>query len=235
LITVGVAGELFLQSKIGTIETEMRITSDKLVVLVSKEAGSAKTSADKAADAASRADTSAHQANREAGAVSKQAAETEKSLDKTSGVLFLLQKLSEARHIPDISPLVAKLKEIKELKGKTVIVQSYAPDAWGHSLCESLYFSVRSAEMDATDECGRIPYPTNTPVQTGIEVSGPDRKLAESIGITISQVGRLGVMSGIPANHPLTIFVGVQNPFWIGDWAGQPSDTSRAKKQAKKN
>jgi hypothetical protein len=149
--------------------------------------------------------------------VAKRTAEIEKSLEKTSGILALLTSLSEARHIPDTKPLIQKLRELKELKGKPMIVESYAPDAWGYSLCESLYFSVHAAEMNASDRCGTIPFPTNTPVFTGLGVWGPDQSLAEKLGETISRSGRLGTASGLgPPGNTYTILIGVQNPFWIG-------------------
>jgi hypothetical protein len=73
LIAGGVAGELFCQSKIGTIETEMRLKSNTLVNIVSEEAGSAKDSADNAAKDAIRARGEADSAKQRADEIGKQA------------------------------------------------------------------------------------------------------------------------------------------------------------------
>lgn len=83
LIVGGVAGELFFQSKIGTIETGMRLTSDRLVNLVSAEAGNARLSAQVAANAASVANGSAKQAGGVAAKAYQQAAAFEKDIAST--------------------------------------------------------------------------------------------------------------------------------------------------------
>src|SRR5437016_5084535 len=59
LVTGGVAGEFMIRVKAGKIETDIRTTSDRLVEVVSTEAGNAKASADSAADAAERAKSAA--------------------------------------------------------------------------------------------------------------------------------------------------------------------------------
>jgi hypothetical protein len=71
---VGVAGELWTQSRIGGVDTDIRNNSDILVALVSKHAGDAQTSADNSADAANRASVSASQAQHHADALESELA-----------------------------------------------------------------------------------------------------------------------------------------------------------------
>lgn len=126
LIAGGVAGELFFQSKIGTIETEMRLTSDRIVVLVSTEAGDAKTSAKGAADAGHRANASARQANGEAESakerveeVVKEAAELRKQNLDLAQKLVSMEKAAFPRYLRQ-GEFATKLRSIK---GFPVIVE----------------------------------------------------------------------------------------------------------------
>jgi hypothetical protein len=68
-VAIGVAGELYIDAKIGTVETEIRSANDRRASLLSKEAGAAKTSAEDAASAASRANDEAGQAIAKSNAV----------------------------------------------------------------------------------------------------------------------------------------------------------------------
>ena len=65
LVAVGVAGELWADAKIETAETEIRKLNNDLSLLLSKEAGDAKASADGAASAAAKAEASATRATKE--------------------------------------------------------------------------------------------------------------------------------------------------------------------------
>ncbi len=98
LITTGVAGELFVHVKAGKIEADMRTASDQLVVLVSKQAGNAKISAQGAADASSRAQKSANEAGiaagkaqSVAGAVAVKAEELDRRLVATKAQLEVVR------------------------------------------------------------------------------------------------------------------------------------------------
>src|SRR5271165_1479772 len=75
LVIAGVAGELFVGYKASRVETNLRAANGKEIAELTKQAGNAKTSADKSADAADRATTSAQQANDQARIAQERAAE----------------------------------------------------------------------------------------------------------------------------------------------------------------
>jgi hypothetical protein len=163
-----------------------------------------------AASSAHEAGIAAGQAQQEADGVARQAEELMQKLRQAEMNLALTQSLVSARSVDNHNALIGQLKQFK---GQAVTVGSYAADGEGYYLCESIYFAVHSAEMNPTDECGKV-YPT-VPLATHIAIAGPDVQETLSLGGMISRTGRLGVSSGIKA-PTLSIFVGIKAPFVIG-------------------
>jgi hypothetical protein len=73
LVAVGVAGELYVESKIATAETCIRKGNDELTLLLSKKAGDAAESAKRAEDSAKVTGNQAERAKDEADIVTKRA------------------------------------------------------------------------------------------------------------------------------------------------------------------
>src|ERR1035437_1792009 len=73
LIVIGVWGELYVDVKVGKVESDIRAANDALLGLIIQEAGDAKTSAEGAALAAARANAEAGKAQQNVGKVAEQA------------------------------------------------------------------------------------------------------------------------------------------------------------------
>jgi hypothetical protein len=89
LVSVGVAGEFFIDVKAGALETQIRKANEDLVLLLEQKANDAEASAEGAASAAATAKRSADEAQNRVGSVARQAddllgkyADAEKSLYK---------------------------------------------------------------------------------------------------------------------------------------------------------
>lgn len=80
-VAIGVAGELYVDAQIGTVETEIRSANDRRASLLSKEAGDAKNSALEAASAAFRANDEAGQAIAKSGEAEEKADFVSKETD----------------------------------------------------------------------------------------------------------------------------------------------------------
>ena len=92
LVTIGVAGEMYLGAKIGVVETGIREANDKLFLLLSKEAAGAAESAKIANNAAGSAVAKSDKANTVAGealstskAATEAATEALDDIDKVAG------------------------------------------------------------------------------------------------------------------------------------------------------
>lgn len=188
LIVLGVAGELYVDVKAGKVETDIRAANDELLGLISQEAGTAKTSAEGAADAASRANNAAGEAERKVSAVAKRA-------ERIGAELGELEFLGSPRRIFQPDELSGELK--KHFKGRRIIVTSYIGDQEGGELCRQLAYIAQKGEMDAIDTCSKSGL--TSPLATSVVVSGPDRDETEEIGKILVTVGRLsfgGSISG---------------------------------------
>ena len=220
LVAIGVSGELYIEAKIGAVETEIRKTNDLRALLLSKEAGDAKTSADGAAAAASRANNAADEAQRTVSAVARRA-------ERIGAELGQSQWLISARRILKPDELSAELS--KHFKGRQIAVQSYIGDQEGHGLCTQLAYIAQKAEMNAVNMCG-LGALTSSPM-TSVVVSGPDPDETEEIGKDLVTVGRLsfgGTVSGVKGSM-LTIFVGYKPAFIIGPTTIRETSKRKAK------
>jgi len=230
LVAMGVAGELSVDVQAGKVETEIRKANELRVALLSKEAGDAKTSAEDAATAASRAKSVADAAVIAAGKAQEKVEAVAKRAEEVDNKVTLTQFLVSARFINDPKALTERLRQFK---GQSVILTSYIGDAEGWGLCTAILNIAHSAEMNATDECGRAS-PT-TPLVSPMNVSGPNDDIVLALAGTISRAGMFGVSSGPFGNAPkpstLVIFVGAKSPFMIGQ--AQPVSVP-TKKQIKK-
>lgn len=107
LVAVGVAGELYAESKIATVETCIRKGNDALFLLLSKEAG----------DAAAAAKT----AHNEADAVKEEADELTTNLGSASKQLSNLEEYAAWRTISD-EQAVKLVKRLAHVKGQSILV-----------------------------------------------------------------------------------------------------------------
>lgn len=110
LVTAGVAGELNVESKIATVETCIRKGNNQLSLLLSEEAGDAKTSAQKAADAAQLAEDRSGKAVESASTALSLAKGARKEADSFKGdIATAKQQAGEAK-----SQIEGAFKEAKE-------------------------------------------------------------------------------------------------------------------------
>lgn len=133
--------------------------SGMLIGSLSDKAGAADTNAQSALQKSSIAENKASDAGAAAGeaqhkadAVTKQADELMQKLNEADQSLVMTQFLISARQLQNIDSLIGQLKQFK---GQSVTVRSYIVDAEGYFLCKAIYFTVHSAEMNTTDECGK--------------------------------------------------------------------------------
>jgi hypothetical protein len=128
-----------------------------------------------------------------------------------------LQALASARHIP-ASLRPALIEAFRKFSGRTIEFMSYSTDAEGYGLCESIRTAAHAAGMADVDKCGLF-FP-NGPAITGVGVLAPgsDRDTADSIAKAILYAGKFGVSSNVdPRGATIVVFVGIKNPFWMGD------------------
>jgi len=211
--------------------------SGMLIGSLSDKAAAADTKAQSALEKSSLAEsrardagTAAGEAQQKADTVAKQAEELMRKLHEAEANLSITQFLVSARYVQNPDSLT---EQLKQFKGLAVILRSYAGDAEGWGLCTTLLSITRSAEMNATDECGK--WSPTVPTVTQISVWGPDDKVMESLSNAISQAGRLGVSSGpygkVSKPPTLMIFVGVKSPFAIGQTQPVKAPTRKQNKK----
>jgi len=225
LVAIGVAGEFRFEAKIESTETSIRKANDDLFLLLSKEAGDAKTSAANAEASAKAADVAAGNAQDKVEKVAKRAEEIDAQL-------ALTQLLTSARHVDNIKTLT---DQMGKFKGRTVVLASYNADSEEYGLCFVLKSIVHDAGMNPIDQCGT--WLSNGAPATGISVRGPNDDDVMSMAGMISRTGRLMVQSGPLGNAPkpstLVILVGPKPPFEIGQSRGVK--VSKTKARSKKS
>ncbi|MGH3055129.1 MAG: hypothetical protein ACRDL7_09155 [Gaiellaceae bacterium] len=134
-----------------------------------------------------------------------------REIANTEGRLRQLQVFALARHISKPDALVEALKPFKD---RRVLLRSYVGDAEGWLFCVSLLEAVRTAQMNATDQCAKWPFDAGKPI-TGLDISGPDADLIADAIVVKGRTTHGAVAEPGPA--PLLVFVGVKNPFWFDE------------------
>jgi hypothetical protein len=208
---------------IGKLRDEAE-AADKLAQSAVQNSNTALAQSRKAITNADAAGAASDKAQQKTDVVARKADELAAKLVRTEDDLGQLQYMVSARHISDINALIDGLKPFKAMP---VVLRSYAFDADGTGLCKTLLYAAQKAEMTPVDDCEK--WPVTSPGMTGIQLVGPDWDVLEKIAQAIAWSGRVwgGVSSGKSApGTPLTIFVGLKNPFWIG---GQVPPTPKPK------
>jgi len=217
LVVAGVAGELFVQAKVATNETDLRNANGRLVLLLEQEAGDAKHSATGASEAAKQAKGAAAGAEGKAEVVGKKADKAEKTVEavgKKASVIEVelgtAQDLLSDRQMRDADGLK---KQLSKFGGRTTVFRSYANDGDGYFLCEDLLSIATEPQVGiiGTDQCGMLP--AKPPFVTGISVSAPDDDTMLSLSNIMARVAPFGVSTTTGFGngpHPsvIVIFIG---------------------------
>jgi len=206
LVLAGVFGEAGASMKLASINSqlrsktlELRGKSDQLLSLVTQEAGSAASSAERA--------------NAAADAVDKKVQGVSERADRINALLGMMEFQLSARVIRDPDGLT---KEFGQFKGHSVILRSYIGDVEGWNLCTQLWYIAHNAGMLPTlDECGKAGLTPQLIIP--LTVFGPDLNESVKIGGLIAKYGA-GAASGYPAPS-LIIFVGSKGPVVLGPTA----------------
>jgi hypothetical protein len=193
LITVGVAGELFVQFRAQRIETDLRTTSHKVEGLLNQEAEAARGEASSAKMTALQFQQAIAEANERAASATA-TAESE--------------KLERVRLEAAVSPRTLGIDEQKEIaealrefSGRTVTVSSYGMDGEGTALATEIIATLRSAGIGVDD------YRASTIISggflTGVHVRGPaaDTGFVTALGKELSSAGKLTVWVNGPTLH----------------------------------
>ena len=227
LVILGVAGEGFFEAKQSTAETAVRQYDEKLLADTILKAGTAKDSADLAANAAVRAKDAADSASQKAVHAQSMASNVEKTAESIDNSLGFAQYMLADRELLNAEKLKVDLAPI--LKGKTVIFRSYVNDGDAYFLCFTLTQMAASIGAQPVDECGffRVepPYP-----MLGINVFGPDTN--ESLALikvlgSATMFGATGPVNGVPSQARV-IFIGRKPAAKVG--SSIPKRTMIAKK-----
>jgi hypothetical protein len=179
LVAVGVAGELFVDSKVGGIETQIRSANDHRVLLLQREAGDAEASASGAAASAQTAREHSDAANISASAASSAALKARReaeaiereSIDDLNMINESVQESALPREIklsmtPD-TPRFALFKSLREFAGTHAFIQREATDESGDEdlLAQGIKQLLVDAGWDARIE---PPAPKTTLVPPGV-------------------------------------------------------------------
>jgi hypothetical protein len=185
LITVGVAGELFVQSLASRKETALRKANDEVFAGLNGEAAQARIDAGNAIVRASKAD--------------ERASENEKEAAR-------LQKLAEAERLERIkleaavAPRSLSLEQQRliasacgRFRGRSVLVSSYGMDGEGAALAGQIISVLRTSGITVAD--ARASIIVTGGFEMGVHVRGTDveRDLVSSLGNALSSTGKLKV------------------------------------------
>jgi hypothetical protein len=143
---------------------------------------------------------------------------SDREIAKARSSVGLTQQLLSARSIENPDALI---KELKQFKGLPIVLRSYAGDAEGFGLCATLSGIMKSAEINLTNECGKVPITEIT--MTGITIAGPDQKIVLLLDTAIIRQDLLSWPDVQPTSAtaaqvktaPFTVFVGVKAPITI--------------------
>ena len=211
LITVGVAGEFVSAFEASSVETKLRENNHEIEASLTKEAGDAKTSADRAADAARRANDESDRATdsasnalnlatsarreadsfgRKISSAKKQASEAESHLSEAEKRARLLtaelDRLTTPRSLPHSSSLISSLKPFK---GTEYMFSSVCGDTECFNLLKDIDSVLERAGWK------RIKTPNVFP---GFNLFGT--KEGDTVGISIEP----GIKVSIQSKHPLS-------------------------------
>jgi hypothetical protein len=183
VVVAGIFGEAGATGKVSSINSELRsktsllrAKSDQLLALVTQEAGSAASSAERANAAAGKAQNTVD-------GVGKKAKVIEWEVDQA-------QYFLSAREIRDPDGLK---KKFAQFKGKTIFFRSYVNDGDGYFICKELLWSAASAGIIPNDQCGLYPVEPPYP-NTGINVFAPT--LDEMLALNTTLAGATMYGSG---------------------------------------
>ena len=185
LVVVGISGELYIDWESGDLQTQLRSANGSLVLLLEKEAGAAKDSADAAATSADRANAAAKDAQGKAesagakavvastaaGAANRHADEVAEKLTAANAEIARLQnqrvELDKSLYPRVLWVPQEQFKNLRTFAGTKVIMR-YLPDAEAERAASSLIGALTQAGWEMTQA---IPDPTaNTPVFDGVVV-----------------------------------------------------------------
>lgn len=173
LVAIGVAGELYAESKIETVETRIRKANDELFSLLSKEAGDAMSSARDAQESAEHTKAIADELVREVTALSPR-------------ILTLDQQRKIAA-------------TLKTFSGHpSVTVESYGMDGEGTALATQL-ISVLHAAIGVPIGDRRAGFIVSGGFEWGISIRGPESELPFMTALQKS-LTEIGKLSGVTIN-----------------------------------
>jgi hypothetical protein len=190
LITVGVAGELFVQSLASRKETGLRKANDAVFAGLNAEAAKARKDASNASERASQADERASENEKEAARLQKMA-EAER-LER-----IRLEAIVAPRSLSlDQQRLIAAA--CRRFSGHRVLLSSYGLDGEGAALGAQIISVLRSAGVTVLD--GRATSIVTGGFELGVHVRGPDieRDFVSGLGNALSSIGKLQVSINDP-------------------------------------
>lgn len=206
LIAGGIVGEGWIGIRITTVNgslrsknAELRSASDELLALVTRQAGDAGTSAQKAEDAAAHAQASLTTVQNGVSHVAKEADS--------------IESIISARRVQDVDDLTSDLRN--GFKQERVIFKSYIGDEEAFWLCVQLVSIAEKAEMDAQGECA-TEVVKGIPV-TNLLITAPSIDEAFRFSMPFKRPGRVpGYGVGLREGPILTVLIGARPsiPMW---------------------
>jgi hypothetical protein len=190
LITLGVAGELFVQHLASGKETALRKANDQLFAQLNSEAAQARKDAGDAIESAAKADERASANEKESARLSKIAeAERLERIRLEAAVAPRGLTLDQQKRIAD---------EVQKFRRHAVLVSSYGLDGEASELAAQVISSLRSVGITVAD--ARASIVVNGGFETGVHVRGPDveRAFVIALGNALSVVGKLRVATNDP-------------------------------------
>jgi hypothetical protein len=185
----------------------LRAKSDQLLALVTQEAGSAASSAE-------RANTALGIAQRRVEAV-------EKASD-------LVQYVLSARHVEDEKGIENDLR--RDFKGSHIVFTSYW-DEESMWLCGQLAKIAGNAEVGPVNKCGDEPLIPGRPQLEDLYLEGPDHdqlmRLSRILKASPKRVP--GIFVGLREQPTLKVLVGLQRKIWLKHKLKQTAPHSKTK------
>ena len=195
LVTVGVAGELFIQAKSSKIETAIRDVNHNIEASLNKQAGDAKREASDANERAAQADERAAGANRIAEAERLERVKLER--------MMLPRTLSEARQR-------SMSDACRPFSGHSITVFSFSGDAESARLALQIVAALENAKIRVQRRVGVMILVNGAPF-TGIAVSAIDPGLAKAISDSLIAADISAMVNPArPDEKEMTMTVGVK-------------------------
>jgi hypothetical protein len=190
LITVGVAGELFVQRVASRQETALRKANDELFSGLNTEAARARKDAGDSIERSSKADERASLNEKEAARLGKEAE---------------AERLERVKLEAAVAPRSLSLEQQKSIAAAMqkfhqhgVLVTSYGLDGEGAALAGQVISCLRSAGITVAD--ARASIMVTGGFESGVHVRGPDveRDFVSAFGNALTAIGKLQVALNDP-------------------------------------